>query len=53
MNEEDKPQPPSDGECCDSGCSMCVWDIYYEEMREWREAQAKAKAAAEAEQKPS
>ena len=27
----EKPIPPADGACCESGCSPCVWDFYYEE----------------------
>ncbi|TPE48747.1 hypothetical protein FJM67_12990 [Maribrevibacterium harenarium] len=32
----EKPQPPEDWECCESECSPCVWDTYYEELRLWR-----------------
>ncbi|MFD1384821.1 oxidoreductase-like domain-containing protein [Rhodanobacter aciditrophus] len=39
MNE--KPTPPEDWECCESQCSPCVWDTYYEDLREWN-AQQKA-----------
>ncbi|WP_240009661.1 oxidoreductase-like domain-containing protein [Marinomonas algicola] len=35
----DKPLPPADGECCESACEPCVWDTYYEELREWKEEQ--------------
>ena len=45
----EKPTPPGDYECCESSCDPCVWDIYYEEMRIWKEAQEKLKAAQEAE----
>jgi len=31
-----KPQPPADGECCDSACDVCVWDNYYAERKKWR-----------------
>lgn len=41
----DQPTPPGDYECCESACEPCVWDIYYEDMREWKEAQEKLKAA--------
>ena len=44
----EKPTPPADGECCESECSPCVWDTYYEEMHEWRKAEAERKAAEEA-----
>ena len=35
----EKPTPPEDWECCESSCSPCVWDTYYEELREWNAAQ--------------
>ncbi|WP_104004309.1 oxidoreductase-like domain-containing protein [Marinobacterium lutimaris] len=41
----EKPTPPMDGECCESECSPCVWDTYYEEMNAWRQAEAERKAA--------
>ncbi|KAJ2237831.1 hypothetical protein H4R99_000753 [Coemansia sp. RSA 1722] len=31
-----KPEPPSDGDCCLSGCEFCVWDLYDEDMREYQ-----------------
>ncbi|SBS26221.1 hypothetical protein MAQ5080_00459 [Marinomonas aquimarina] len=36
-----KPSPPEDWECCESGCEPCVWDTYYEALRDWN-AQQKA-----------
>ncbi|WP_245578196.1 oxidoreductase-like domain-containing protein [Marinobacterium litorale] len=42
----EKPTPPMEGECCESECSPCVWDTYYEEMHAWREEQARLKAQA-------
>ena len=36
----DKPIPPGDGECCESGCSPCVWDRYYAALRAWEARQA-------------
>lgn len=36
----DQPIPPGDGECCESGCSPCVWDRYYEALRAWEAQQA-------------
>lgn len=36
----EKPAPPADGECCESGCEPCVWDTYYEDLRRWQEQQA-------------
>jgi cytochrome-b5 reductase len=38
MNEA--PTPPAPNECCESGCVPCVWDVYYEALRQWQEAQA-------------
>jgi len=40
----EKPTRPEEWECCESSCTPCVWDTYYEEMREWKAAQ---KAAAQ------
>ena len=37
----EKPYPPADDECCGGGaCAPCVWDNYYEELRQWRAEQA-------------
>ncbi len=35
----EKPTRPEEWECCESGCAPCVWDTYYEEVREWNAAQ--------------
>jgi len=35
----EKPTSPEDWECCESNCTPCVWDTYYEELREWNVAQ--------------
>lgn len=32
----EKPTPPADYECCESGCSPCVWDRYYEALQRWQ-----------------
>lgn len=32
------PERPGDHECCQSGCSPCVFDFYYEEMDAYRAA---------------
>ena len=47
MTMSDKPTPPEDYECCESECSPCVWDIYYDEMREWQAEQTALKNAAQ------
>jgi len=43
----EKPTPPGDYDCCESGCEPCVWDIYHTEMNLWRDAEAKRVAAKE------
>lgn len=43
----EKPTPPGDYDCCESGCERCVWDIYHTEMNLWRDAEAKRVAAKE------
>lgn len=30
------PEPPLPGDCCDSGCSVCVHDSYAEELAFYR-----------------
>lgn len=30
------PEKPLPGDCCGSGCVRCVWDIYYEELEEYK-----------------
>lgn len=38
----DKPERPGDDECCGGGCcSPCVWDHYYDRIRQWEEQQKK------------
>jgi hypothetical protein len=39
--EGDAPQPPrapEPGECCQSGCDRCVYDIYWDAFAEYEEA---------------
>ncbi len=38
------PTKPEEWECCESSCTPCVWDTYYDDMREYKAAQ---KAAAQ------
>ncbi|WP_372834159.1 oxidoreductase-like domain-containing protein [Pontibacterium sp.] len=45
----ERPVPPGDNECCEGGCSPCVWDHYHEAMRVWQEQQKAEKAKAQAE----
>jgi cytochrome-b5 reductase len=40
---DEKPLPPAPAECCESGCELCVWDVYFEELRKWQERQAEQK----------
>ena len=38
-----RPQPPErplPSDCCDSGCAVCVHDLYAEEVRAYAEALA-------------
>ena len=42
MNRE-KPTPPANSECCESECSPCVWDTYFEELKAWNAEQAALK----------
>ena len=42
----EKPQQPAEYECCEAGCSPCVWDNYYEALKLWQEQEAKIKAEA-------
>ncbi|MGB0467077.1 MAG: oxidoreductase-like domain-containing protein [Pontibacterium sp.] len=46
----ERPLPPADGECCESACTPCVWDFYYEALAIWQ-AQQDAIKAAETEEK--
>ena len=43
----EKPTPPEDYECCESACSPCVWDIYYDEMQLWQAEQTALKNGAD------
>lgn len=33
-----KPEPPNPQDCCESGCTRCVYTVYDEELQRWREA---------------
>lgn len=44
-HSEDDPRPlpperPSNDDCCQSGCSPCIFDLYDEEVDRWRAALA-------------
>jgi hypothetical protein len=32
----EKPEKPLPGDCCGSGCSICVYEIYYEQMEKYQ-----------------
>jgi hypothetical protein len=32
------PQPPAPGDCCSSGCTFCVEDMYQDELERYRAA---------------
>ncbi|KAG5480620.1 hypothetical protein LSCM1_06324 [Leishmania martiniquensis] len=32
-----RPREPAPGECCGSGCTRCVWDVYYDELARFEE----------------
>jgi len=32
------PRRPSAGECCDSGCGLCIWDYYEIRLKRWRQS---------------
>lgn len=34
------PEPPAPNECCESGCPLCVHDMYAEELARYRQALA-------------
>ncbi|XP_021490965.1 NADH-cytochrome b5 reductase-like [Meriones unguiculatus] len=36
-----KPVEPLPSQCCGSGCSPCVFDIYYRDLERWEAAQAR------------
>lgn len=38
------PRPEEPDNCCMSGCVNCVWDRYRDEIEEWAEASARARA---------
>jgi len=33
-----KPEAPNPQDCCESGCTLCVYTVYDEELARWREA---------------
>jgi len=45
------PKPAEPDNCCMSGCVNCVWDLYRDDMEEWAEKSAQARAAIQAQRK--
>ena len=41
------PEKPLPGDCCGSGCVRCVWDIYYDELQDYKKALAAHASAAD------
>ncbi|KAH8829199.1 oxidoreductase-like protein [Flagelloscypha sp. PMI_526] len=40
-----EPKPPADDECCMSGCAVCVYDLYEEELQSYKGALATLRAS--------
>ncbi|KAL3158427.1 hypothetical protein ABBQ38_010661 [Trebouxia sp. C0009 RCD-2024] len=36
----EEPQEPGPEDCCQSGCSLCVWDMYRDNLHDYRVQQA-------------
>ncbi|KAK7197942.1 oxidoreductase-like protein [Novymonas esmeraldas] len=36
-----RPREPAPGECCGSGCTRCVWDVFYDELARFEDFIAK------------
>lgn len=34
----DKPEEPDPSDCCNSGCTTCVFDIYRKQLEEWKQS---------------
>lgn len=35
------PEPPLPGDCCESGCAICVYDLYADQLQHYREQLAR------------
>ncbi|KAJ2747409.1 hypothetical protein GGI20_000547 [Coemansia sp. BCRC 34301] len=46
-----KPEPPSNDDCCLSGCEFCVWDLYDDDIREYQKQASVIRSAFEAQGK--
>ena len=43
VSYDPRPQPPEqpgDDECCRSGCDPCIFDLYQQELQQYRESLA-------------
>jgi len=47
-----KPRPPEPDECCMSGCSICVYDLYLSSLESYRDAVASLRSTLQAQQVP-
>jgi hypothetical protein len=47
-----RPEAPDPSDCCGGGCVRCVFDVYDEQMAEWRAACARVEADPAAEGHP-
>lgn len=36
-----RPREPAPGECCGSGCTRCVWDMYYDELAKYEDLKSR------------
>jgi transposase len=32
----EEPEKPLPDDCCGNGCDRCVWDVYYEQLEEYK-----------------
>ena len=45
-----RPVPPKPSECCENGCTRCVWEQYFEEMRRFHSAKKEGAANEDSEE---